>query len=130
MDVLIVDDEPQVREVHVKVLERAGFMVKAVDNGLAAFAELQQGSYSVVLCDIEMPFLEGKSLWDELQEHLPDVARRVVFVTGWADEERTRHFLERTGRPYLGKPTDLGELVNVVRRTMDAPAQTQREEHP
>ncbi len=44
MDVLIVEDRPEVRNAYGKVLERAGYMVKAVDNGLAALAELQQGS--------------------------------------------------------------------------------------
>lgn len=42
MDVLVVDDDPDVRHTHVKLLERAGFMVRAVDNGLAAIAELQR----------------------------------------------------------------------------------------
>ncbi len=60
MDVLIVEDTPEVRSAYGRVLEHAGYMVKAVDNGLAALAELQQRSYSVILLDIFMPFLEGR----------------------------------------------------------------------
>lgn len=125
MDVLIVDDDPKVLEAHAKVLERAGFMVTAADNGLAALAELQQHTYRVILCDIQMPFLEGKSFYHQLQEALPSMARRVIFVTGWAQEARTQRFLRKAGRPYLQKPAKATDLVNVVRQVADSPARAE-----
>ena len=121
MDVLIVEDDPAVRKSHAKILERAGFMVASVDNGLAAFAELQQRPFRVIVCDIKMPFLEGKSLYEQLEENMPDMAGRVVFVTSWVGDEPTRRFLERTGQPFLEKPVELAELVDVVRKTAAKP---------
>lgn len=58
MDVLIVDDEEDVRRTFTRALERAGYMVTALENGLAAFAELQQRQYRVIVCDVHMPFLD------------------------------------------------------------------------
>ncbi len=116
MDVLIVEDAPEVRSAYGKVLERAGYMVKAVDNGLAALAELQQGSYSVILLDIFMPFLEGKGFFRQLEADFPDLAKKVVFVTGMAGDSDTRDFLEQTGQPVLKKPVDANQLVEAVRR--------------
>lgn len=116
MDVLIVDDNPEVSSAYGRVLEQAGYMVKSVDNGLAAFAELQQGTFSAILLDIWMPFLEGKSFFRQLEAEYPEMTKRVVFVTGVADQDETREFLEETGRPYLLKPVSAEQLVGVVRK--------------
>ncbi len=118
MDVLIVEDTPEVRSAYGKVLERAGYMVKAVDNGLAALAELQQGSYSVIVLDILMPFLEGKGFFRQLETDFPDMTKKVLFVTGMAGDSDTRDFLEQTGQPFLKKPVDAKQLVEAVRRIM------------
>ena len=115
MDVLIVDDNPEVSNVLTRVLERAGYMVKAVDNGLAAFAELQQTPYSVIVLDILMPFLEGKNFYRQLEADFPEMTKRVLFVTGMAGDEETMDFIERTGQPVLAKPVDTGQLVEAVR---------------
>ncbi len=120
MDVLIVEDTPEVRSAYGRVLERAGYMVKAVDNGLAALAELQQGSYSVILLDIFMPFLEGKGFFRQLEADFPDMAKKVLFVTGMAGDSDTRDFLEQTGQPFLRKPVDAKQLVEAVRKMTGA----------
>ena len=121
MDVLIVDDDESVRHAFSRALERAGFMVTAVDNGLAAFAELQEHTYRAIVCDVHMPFLEGRGFYDELMHEHPALIRRVVFATGWAEHDEVGLFLERSGRPVLHKPVDLARLVDVVRRVADQP---------
>jgi DNA-binding NtrC family response regulator len=117
VDVLIVDDDEAVRHAFSKALERAGFSVTAVENGLAAVAELQQRTYRAIVCDVHMPFLEGRGFYDELLRDYPDLVRRVVFATGWTDEVGL--FLRLTGRPVLRKPVDLTELTDTVRRVAD-----------
>lgn len=115
MDVLIVDDDDDVRRTFGKALRRSGYMVMAVDNGLAAFAELQQHHYRAIVCDVHMPFLEGRSFYDELLKDYPEMAQRVVFATGWAEHDEVGPFLKQTGRPVLSKPVDLKNLVETVR---------------
>ncbi len=122
MDVLIVDDDTNVRRAYTKILEREGFMVTAVDSGLAAFTELQQKTFRAIVCDIQMPFLGGESFYQQLEQAFPPMASRVVFATAWAGEENTRRFLEETGQPFLGKPVELAELVDAVRSIVERPA--------
>jgi DNA-binding response OmpR family regulator len=119
MDVLIVDDDVSVRESEKRILERAGFDVETAGNGLAAFAELQQRSFSAMVCDIRMPFLDGKSFYEQVEEFFPDIANRTVFVTGFSSEDDTRQFLESSGQPFLEKPVELVDLVNAVRKMVE-----------
>lgn len=119
MDILIVDDDESVRGAFTRALERAGYMVTARDNGLAALAELHEHQYRAIVCDIHMPFLEGRTFFDELAAQYPDLARRVVFATGWVEQDEVGEFLKRTGRPVLRKPVDLKELVKTVKSVAD-----------
>ena len=115
MDILIVDDDQDVRRVFTRSLERAGYMVTAVENGLAAFAELQRHQYRAIVCDVHMPFLEGRTFYDELLKDYPQMAQRVLFATGWTEHDEVGPFLKQTGLPVLRKPVDLKELVTTVR---------------
>lgn len=114
-----MDDDEAVRKAFTRALERAGYMVTAVENGLAALAELQQHQYRAILCDVHMPFLEGTSFYDELRHDYPAMAQRVVFATGWMEHDEVGPFLAATGRPVLRKPVDFKELVDTVRRITD-----------
>jgi len=115
MNVLVVEDDALARDVTVQVLERAGLEARGVENGVAGFAELQQGRYDAVVCDVRLPFLGGESFFDQLRTDYPDLAGRVVFVTGYADDPAIRDTLEATGQPILSKPFDFDELVRTVR---------------
>ncbi len=115
MQVLIIDDEADARSVLTKIIERAGFGVTAVDNGLAALGEILQHRFSAIVCDIKMPFLEGRRFYDELASQRPDMADRVVFVTGHSSDQEVRELKARTGRPTLRKPVQVNELVDAVR---------------
>lgn len=122
MDILIVDDDDGVRRAFSRALEHAGYMVRTVANGLAALAEVQQGSFRAIICDVHMPFLPGQSFYDELLKDYPQMAERVVFATGWAEDDEVGPFLERTGRPVLRKPVDIKELIATVRAVATRPA--------
>jgi len=119
MDILVIEDDPTVQKVLTKALEKSGYMVKCVDNGLQALAELQETEFRAILCDVGLPFLEGKSLYDQIKLDYPAMAARVLFVTGMAEDPKTRKFLTDTGRPVIGKPFDLPDLVKKVRGVAD-----------
>ncbi|MGD2135602.1 MAG: response regulator [Gemmatimonadales bacterium] len=121
-DVLIIDDDDAVREAYAKVLQQAGFSVLAVHSGQAAFAELERHAFRVLVCDYQMPSLKGGALFEQIEEAFPPMASRVVFVTAWANDERIRAILERSGQPILEKPIESEELVAAVRRIHEATA--------
>ncbi len=118
-DVLVVDDDDATRNTLKKMLERAGFMVTAVDNGLAAIAELEQQRVTAIVSDIQMPFLEGGRFYDELSSNHPALAERVIFVTGHGGDEHVRELARRSGRPVIHKPVKINELVTAVRAVVD-----------
>ena len=115
MEALLIDDDTDVQRSLQKVLERAGFQVVTVDNGLAALSELRVRQFAVLVCDVRMPFMNGMELFKELKEQYPDAAHRVVFITAWATDPEIKDFLEESDRPWLRKPFDLGALLATVR---------------
>ncbi len=117
MDVLLVDDDPAVRQAVGKALGRAAFEVTAVDNGLAALAAIQTRSFGVVVTDIRMDFLDGMRLYQELEAEYPELMERVVFVSAWSEDPDVDAFVHRTGRPLLKKPFELADLLALVKRT-------------
>ena len=66
-----------------------------------------------------LPFLEGNRFYDELAHEYPEMAERVVFVTGALSDEEIRPMVERTGRPLLRKPVGAAELLRVVRMVFE-----------
>ncbi len=119
MHILVVEDDHSVLRSHTRLIEQAGFTVIAAADGLEAFEHLLCTPMQAILCDIAMPRLNGTGFFEHLEELQPEMASRVVFVTGHADEPETRRFLEQTGQPFLGKPTEDDELVAAVRRIVE-----------
>jgi DNA-binding response OmpR family regulator len=116
MQVLLIEDDPLVRTSIAKILERGGFTVTAVANGLAALGELRDQRFTAIVTDLRLPFLAGDDFFRQVQQLFPDMAKRVVFVTGWAQDSQVSEFLEQTGQPCLAKPFEAGELIAAVQR--------------
>lgn len=119
MAILIVEDDAAVRRSHQKLLEQAGFEVLSVEDGMEAFEALSRTGFDAIVCDVDMPALDGTGFFEQLEEILPHMASRVLFVTGLASQRDTRRFLKETGQPFLPKPTPGEELVNTVRRLIE-----------
>jgi CheY-like chemotaxis protein len=113
--VLIVDDEPLVGKVLRRTLTEHD--VTVVESGAAALARLGAGErYDVVLCDLLMPGMSGMDVYRELATHHPDLARRVVFLTGGAFTTAARDFLERERVECVEKPFEVDALRAVIAR--------------
>ena len=117
MRALLVEDDNAVRQAFAKVLSQAGFEVAAVPTGMDAFGELKKGSkFDVVVCDVALPGMEGTTFFEHLGQQYPDLSHRVVFVTGYGRDDKTRKLLEHTGQPFLTKPVDLKDFLAAVMR--------------
>jgi len=71
--ILIVDDEPMLRETYARVLGRAGYRVSEAANGHDAIAALDSGAFDAILCDITMPGLNGIEMLRAVRERDFDV---------------------------------------------------------
>jgi len=76
--------------------------------------------YDLIICDTQMPVLDGEGFYIELGRRFPALRNRVIFLTGDVLSREKREFLESTGAPYLTKPCDLAEVRRLVQRTLAA----------
>jgi PAS domain S-box-containing protein len=114
--VLMVEDEPSVREFARRVLERAGHTLLTAENGDEALrtASAWQMTIDVLLTDIVMPGIHGQTLAAMLLKDRPDV--RVVFMSGYAEDAIPA--LDRLATPaaFLAKPFSAVALAQIVGR--------------
>jgi signal transduction histidine kinase/ActR/RegA family two-component response regulator len=116
--ILLIDDELDALEVLARALKVQGYQVDAVTDGEAALHSLAGTRYDLVLCDIRMPGMSGPEVYRRIEACDPEMARRVIFITGDIMSAGTRHFLKESGAPYLSKPFDLAELAEKVRAAL------------
>jgi CheY-like chemotaxis protein len=110
--VLIVDDDPVIRQLLQRVLQRRTLIVDEARDGSEALSLIQQHSYSVILLDLIMPVLDGFAVLDALE-----AAKRpspVVLVITGADRSQIRDLDPRRIHGVVRKPFDPEELAAVV----------------
>ena len=111
---LVVDDEPGVVEVLRAVLESNGYMVEVAANGTEALERLQADRYDLIISDLYMPGMDGETLYKCLRDTNPDLAQRMIFVSGDTVSPRARNFVESAGNRWLAKPFNLSEIERMV----------------
>ncbi|HSM93147.1 MAG TPA: PAS domain S-box protein [Anaeromyxobacteraceae bacterium] len=117
--ILVVDDEPLVRNAHRRLLESLGYRVDVASDGVQALELVSRspGAFDLVLTDQTMPRLSGADLARELLRRRPGA--RVILCTGYSDrvdEERARAIGLRA---LLAKPIDRETLAAAVRRALE-----------
>jgi PAS domain S-box-containing protein len=118
--ILIVEDEPTVAELIADVMTEEGHRVDTLLDSRVALARLEEKSYSLVICDLKMPYVDGPGLYRALVRRENPMQHRVLFVTGDTMGPRTIEFLKSSGLPYLAKPFLVEELKEAVRQALAA----------
>ncbi len=113
--VLIVDDEPRLIAALRRVLEEEHDVV-GLSGAREALALLVGGDrFDVILCDLMMPEMTGMDLHAEITRTLPELADRMVFLTGGVFTPRARSFLDQVANTRLEKPLDSQNLRVLIR---------------
>jgi len=116
--ILVVEDEPAISDVCRRVLISEGFEVDIAVNGMIAQDMIEEKQYDLCLIDMRTPSMNGKELYQWLEEKHPRLASRVIFTSGDVMAEDTQSFLEQAARPFLPKPFTPGELKAIVKETL------------
>jgi twitching motility protein PilT len=117
-----VDDEPAVRHVAAKWLERAGYACREAGSAAEAVQVLQLDAADVAIVDLRMPDQDGLVLARALRRHHPRTA--IVMMTGVADFGSVRDAMRAGATDYLVKPVDAPTLVAAVERATAPAART------
>ena len=116
--ILVVEDEPAISQVCLRVFTSEGFEVDTAVNGEVAQGMLGEKDYDLCLIDIRTPVMNGKQFYQVIIEKHPNLANKVIFTTGDMMDGTTQRFLELANRPYLLKPFTPDELKAIVRETL------------
>jgi two-component system response regulator MprA len=116
--VLIVDDDASVARVLVRIFEKAGFLAQAANNGEQALARIRAERFDAMVCDIQMPRMDGKQLCQHLATAGPYFPR-CVFIATSRTELAERSWLDEFPRVTLvEKPVAPRQLVQLVGRRL------------
>jgi CheY-like chemotaxis protein len=120
--VLVIEDEPAVLSFVTAALERSGYGVVAVTSGAEALDRLSREPFLGVVSDMRTPGgVDGADVHAWIAEHRPELASRVIFITGDIVNEETAATLRRTGAPCVEKPFRVQQLIAVVQKVFGGP---------
>lgn len=114
--ILVVDDEPSIRELMSRELSAEGFDVDVAASGEEGWFKVNERLYDRILLDLKMPGIDGQGLYKRLVELNGEAASRVIFVTGDTLSDETREFLDSTGNAAVSKPFRHDELRKAILR--------------
>jgi DNA-binding NtrC family response regulator len=116
--ILVVDDEPAVRDLTVEILRRSGYKPHGVPTARHALDLLDEEQFDLVVSDVVMPEMTGVELLYELRRRRPDLP--VILMTGGSQEpERTSRAVELGAVGLLYKPFSTAELKDIVASALD-----------
>ena len=116
--VLVLEDEPDVREILLLTLQISGFRVVKAENVREALDVIRDSVPAFMLVDINMPRVDGLSFVRTIRATMPEPLRDVpiVALSGLEPEEWRAKALSAGCNEFIGKPVDPNELMDVIRR--------------
>jgi len=115
LTVLVCDDEPALRDLMVRVLERNRHRVLLAASGAEALATLDAQHVDIVMSDHNMSTMTGVELYTAACERHPRLRRRFILMSGDPGESAIQSFSSSTGLPVLAKPFTFTALENTIR---------------
>jgi DNA-binding NtrC family response regulator len=108
--VLVVDDEPGMRDTLVAILEHHGYQVSSAPDGETAFSAVQETAFDVVVMDVRMPGRDGVSVLEEIGRPPP----QVILMTAYTSEDRLRDAAKAHAFAVLHKPFETRRMLGLI----------------
>ena len=117
--VLLIEDEPAVMAYVRAALERSGYPVVSTESGAEALQILRDGNFLGVVSDMRTPGgVDGAQVHAWIVANRPDLATKIVFITGDLANDETVSTLRQTGAPFVEKPFRVQHFISVIEQTM------------
>ena len=107
--ILIVEDDVIIANLEREILEGEGFKIEVARDGMEGLEKIKQNGYDVIISDCDMPRMRGSELYIEVQKLSPDLAKKIIFVSGTISD-----FIRSTGNRFLKKPFSPQRLIEAV----------------
>ncbi len=113
-NILIVDDEPSVRDICKDILEDEGYRVTVAVDGQDAIDKMDYFDFDLFLVDLSMPRISGLELMKVIKNKQPFAV--IIILTGFASVHGAVKAIHEGAFHYIAKPTDPDELIYVVKK--------------
>lgn len=114
--ILVVEDEPGVRDFVRRGLISGGYQVSVAEDGQQALEILETEPFDLMITDIVMPGLDGIALALKAAKDLPNL--KILLMTGYSTERQRAHNLEALVHTVLAKPFSLKDLLQTVEHAL------------
>ncbi len=114
--ILVVEDEPVVRQLLEDMLEVEGFLVESAENGPAGLDMITKASYDLIITDLGMPVMSGLDFTLRVRHILPDIP--IIMATGWESRLDRKKLKEYKINHVVGKPFQFRKLIESIIRLL------------
>ncbi len=119
LPILVIEDEKAVLSYIKIALERHGYKVMSIETGVEALERLKSDRFLGVISDMRTPGgVDGADVHTWIAKNRPELATRMLFITGDTVNEETAATLRRTGVPYIEKPFRVQQLIAAIEKIM------------
>lgn len=115
--ILLIDDDSFILQLLTDLLKVFRYDAEQVKSGRTALEKLDHEEYDAIFLDVHLKDLDGEVIYQEIKERFPNLADRIVIMTGDHADPRIASFIKQTGNPCLEKPftiTQLDELLKLL----------------
>lgn len=116
--ILVVEDEPAIRENICSVLELEGFDVSDAFNGKDGLAKVQAQKLDLICCDVFMPEMDGYEFVQRLRSQAQYATIPIIFLSARTSDEDIKKGLMMGANAYLKKPYNTSDLLNTINRLL------------
>ena len=119
-NILVVDDDTELRKVLSSILSEEGYAVKTAENGEQAIKVSEKKRFDLALIDVKLPDMEGTKLLHRLKEKQPHIV--TVIITGFPTIQNAMGAVNEGADGYILKPFEIRKLLEAIRKHLNKAA--------
>lgn len=115
--ILLVDDEPVIRETLCSILKDDGYAVYTADTGAKAISLAKEGDFDVAIIDLKLPDSDGTHVLHNIKKSNPTICS--ILITAYPTTESAIRAIQEEAYEYITKPFDIGHVKLVIKRGLE-----------